>query len=136
MSSKPLDNLVRTGQLDIEPSDLDETNRLIESGGFRLLDSQRENLTLDSRFDLAYNAVHALSLAALRRQGYRAKKRYMVFQCLAHTSSLKPEQWRVLADAHNKRNSSEYEGSYIPDSEMVRSVVRVGLELQTELTSS
>jgi hypothetical protein len=29
---------------------------------------------------------HALALTALRRQGYRSDKRYLVFQCLAHTN--------------------------------------------------
>ena len=57
----------------------------------RLADARRTNLAPDSRFDLAYNAAHALSLAALRKAGYRSDKRYTVFQTLPHTLGVKPE---------------------------------------------
>lgn len=60
---------------------------------------------------LAYNAAHALCLAALRWHGYRpANKRYIVFQALPDTLGLGPEVWRVLARAHEIRNRSECEG--------------------------
>src|SRR5688572_23554978 len=76
----------------------------------RLADSENETLSMDSRFDLAYNAAHALCLAALRWHGYRADNRYIVFQVLPHTLQLGPEVWRVLAKGHEHRNRSEYEG--------------------------
>jgi len=41
-----------------------------------------------------------LCLAALRRLGYRAENRYIVFQVLPHTLGLGPEVWRVLAKCH------------------------------------
>lgn len=65
---------------------------------------------MESRFDLAYNAAHALCLAALRRTGFRPSQRYIVFQVLPHTLGLGPEVWRVLDLCHGKRNMSEYEG--------------------------
>jgi hypothetical protein len=33
----------------------------------------------------------------------------LVFQCLQHTLNLPNEQWRVLDNAHRKRNMAEYE---------------------------
>jgi len=33
------------------------------------------HLSLEGRFDLAYNAAHALALAALRHRGYRSDNR-------------------------------------------------------------
>ncbi|MDO9406328.1 MAG: hypothetical protein Q7T87_20045 [Polaromonas sp.] len=66
--------------------------------------------SLLSRSLLVYNAAHALSLAALRRKGFRASNRYLVFQVLPHTLGLGPEVWRVLDKCHNARNRSEYEG--------------------------
>jgi hypothetical protein len=75
-----------------------------------LQDAQNAALSVDSRFDLAYNAAHALSLAALRRKGYRSSNRYIVFQVLQHTVGLGPEVWRVLSRCHDIRNHSEYEG--------------------------
>lgn len=51
-------------------------------GRVRLKDAANATLGLESRFDLAYNAAHALSLAALRWHGYRSENRYLVFQTL------------------------------------------------------
>ena len=65
---------------------------------------------MEGRFDLAYNAAHALCLAALRATGYRPRQRYIVFQVLPQTLGLGPEVWRILAKAHDVRNRGEYEG--------------------------
>ena len=110
MGSAELDRLVRTGQLKSEAPAKAELETLIHSGEARLADASNSNLAIESRFDLAYNAAHALSLAALRFHGYRSESRYLVFQTLAHTVGLAPEQWRVLDSAHRKRNAVEYEG--------------------------
>ena len=110
MSHPQLDNLVRVGQLKAEPAAESELQGLVRSGIRRLEDAAREELSLESRFDLAYNAARALALAALRFRGYRSESRYLVFQCLQHTVDLPPERWRVLDEAHRKRNLAEYEG--------------------------
>jgi hypothetical protein len=105
-----LANLARIGTLKIEPPAAGEVPGLISSGEARLQDAGNADLALDSRFDLAYNAAHALSLAALRRHGYRCDNRYVVFQVLPHTLGIPNEHWRVLAKAHQLRNRTEYEG--------------------------
>ncbi|MCE2690967.1 MAG: hypothetical protein LW862_14255 [Rubrivivax sp.] len=106
-----LDNLCGPGKpLRQEPVDARECENLVLSGKRRLLDAQNKVLSIESRFDLAYNAAHALSLAALRRMGYRSGSRYIVFQVLQHTAGLGPEVWRVLSRCHEIRNLSEYEG--------------------------
>lgn len=110
MSNEQLDNLVRIEQLKAEPPSEREISGLITSGLARLHDAKDESLSFESRFDLAYNAAHSLSLAALRRAGYRPTHRYIVFQCLKHTMNLPNEQWRILDQAHRKRNLAEYEG--------------------------
>lgn len=125
-SDSPLDNLVRIGQLKREPPDRDEIAGLIRSGRVRLEDAANETLSIESRFDLAYNAAHALSLAALRWHGYRSENRYQVFQCLQHTLALPAEQWRVLDQAHRKRNLAEYEGVIDVDEALVAAMVRTG----------
>ncbi len=111
MSSENLDNLVKIGQLKAGPSTDDEINGLIRRGLVKIADYKRADLSVDSRFDLAYNAAHALCLAALRRAGYRSENRYIVFQCTQHTISLEPEYRRVLSNAHRERNVAEYEGA-------------------------
>jgi len=73
---------------------------------------------------LAYNAAHALSLAALRKAGYRSDNRYLVFQCLQHTLDLPSEQWRILDQAHRKRNIAEYEGELDIDQGLLEALIR------------
>ncbi len=96
----------------------------MKSGEMRLADAERPENSLESRFDLAYNASHALCLAALRYKGYRSSKRYIVFQALPHTLGLGPEIWRVLDRAHNERNRGEYEGDLAVDERLLREVVQ------------
>jgi len=91
----------------------------------KLHDSKNDDLDPESRFDLAYNAAHALALAALRHAGYRSENRYIVFQCAQHTVDLEPEYWRVLDDAHKDRNIAEYEGDIILDELLIAAMIRV-----------
>jgi hypothetical protein len=81
-------------------------------------------ISLESRFDLAYNAAHAFCLAALRHAGYRPLKRYIVFQALPHTLGLGPEIWRVLDRAHAVRNRSEYEGDLSVDERLLAELIK------------
>lgn len=129
MTTANLDNLVRGGQLKKEPPAQQELDGLIRSGLLRLSDAENTGLSLEGRFDLAYNAAHALSLAALRWHGYRSENRYLVFQTLAHTLGIPAEQWRVLATAHQKRNFFEYEGIADIDEQLVLAVIRVTHEV-------
>ena len=86
-----LENLAGPGkQLRHEPPDQAEFSGLQSSGTKRLKDAIKVSLSLESRFDLAYNAAHSLSLAALRWHGYRPANRYIVFQVLPKRSSLVP----------------------------------------------
>lgn len=129
MEQSQLNNLVRIGHLKEEAFDPEEVEGLIHSGDVRLQDACNPALSRESRFDLAYNASHALSLAALRLQGYRSENRYLVFQCLQVTLDIPAEQWRVLDQAHRKRNLSEYEGVVDVDEELLDAMIRVALEV-------
>jgi hypothetical protein len=65
MTIPELDNLVRANQLKAEAGTQSEFDGLVRSGLARLKDvEQNPGLSQGSRFDLAYNAAHALSLAA------------------------------------------------------------------------
>ena len=119
-----LDNLTGAGgPLAKEPPDRDEFLGLKNSGVDRLNDAVNASLSLAGRFDLAYNAAHALCLAALRFHGYRPEKRYIVFQALPHTLGLGPEVWRILDRAHTVRNLGEYEGHLDVDERFVTDLV-------------
>jgi hypothetical protein len=119
-----LENLSGPGQpLRKEAPDANEFSGLERSGLRRLADAEKQVNSLESRFDLAYNAAHALCLAALRRSGYRATNRYIVFQVLRHTLGVGPEVWRVLARCHELRNRGEYEGDLYVDERLLRDLI-------------
>ena len=130
-----LDNLVRIRQLKAESPSQAEMDGLMRSGNARLSDARIDTLSLDSRFDLAYNAAHAFSLAALRWHGYRSEHRFTVFQCLEHTVRLPSEQWRVLDHAHRKRNVAEYEGYLDVDQSLVDALIRVAQEVASRVAA-
>ena len=122
--SQPLDNLTGPGKpLKAEAPDAAEMAGLLRTGLARLADARNTSLALESRFDLAYNAAHALCLAALRGKGYRASNRDIVFQVLPHTLGLGPEVWRVLDKCHNTRNLGEYEGLLDVDARLVADLI-------------
>jgi len=122
--TSPLERLASTGrELVAEAADAKEFSGLKRAALLRLADARNANLSLESRFDLAYNAAHALCLAALRYQGFRPKHRYIVFQVLPHTLSLGPEVWRVLAKCHDLRNLAEYEGDLDIDERLVNDLL-------------
>ena len=134
MTSTELDNLVRIGKLKVEPPSARELAGLLESARVRLADAANMSLAFDSRFDLAYNASHALALYALRRAGFRCDSRYLAFQTLPHTLGLPVEVWRVLAKAHERRNLAEYEGHLERDDRLLEDVLIAARRLHEAVT--
>ena len=124
MASPNLDNLVRIGSLKREPPSARELRGLLQSAELRLADAMNESLSFASRFDLAYNASHALALGSLRRLGYRCDQRYFAFQTLPHTVGVPQEVWRVLVKAHERRNLAEYEGHLDQDERLLADLIR------------
>lgn len=106
-----------------EPPSAQEFAGLRDMGLAKLADSRSKSLALESQFDLAYNAAHALCLAALRWHGYRSSNRYIVFQLLPETLGLGPEVWRVLAKCHDVRNLGEYEGLLEVSERLVKDLI-------------
>ena len=133
MTSAELDRLVGIGALKRESPTAGEVNGLIRSGRARLGDARRKELSRESRFDLAYNAAHALALAALRRLGYRPTNRYLVFQVPPHSLGLPAAVWRVLASAHDRRNLSEYGGAFDVDERLLDDLLEACEKLASAL---
>lgn len=130
-----LEALVRTGVLHREEPDTEEIEGLIHSARIRLQDADTAKLSFESRFDLVYNASHALALAAMRRLGYRPRNRAIVFQALGVTAGLEPPQWRVLSIAHDCRNAAEYEGVLEPDEALLENMVAIADLIVSILTA-
>ncbi|MCS4510027.1 hypothetical protein [Xylophilus ampelinus] len=130
------DNLAGPGKpLRAEPPDAEEFAGLQRSGQARLHDARLASLSVESRFDLAYNAAHALCLAAWRWHGYRSGNRYLVFQLLPHTLGLGPEVWRVLDKCHHIRNLGEYEGNLQIDERLVADLIAAAGHVATQLAA-
>jgi hypothetical protein len=133
--STELDNLVRIGRLKREPPSAREQRGLLDSARARLVDATQATLSFDSRFDLAYNASHALALYSLRRLGYRSEHRYLAFQALPHTTGLPPEVWRVLVKAHERRNLAEYEGHLERDERLLADLINAAQRLSDAVSA-
>jgi hypothetical protein len=132
----PLETLCGPGRpLKAEAPDEAEIAGLLRTGHARLHDAVHSPLSLESRFDLAYNAAHALCLAALRRKGFRPAQRYIVFQVLPDTVGLGPEVWRVLDKCHTKRNLGEYEGLLEIDPQLVADLIAAARAVQAALAA-
>jgi hypothetical protein len=118
-----LENLVRIRKLNAEPPDKREFEGLVSAAIDRLNDAENEVLAYASRFDLAYGAARGLALAALRASGYRSDKRYLVFQCLIHTTELDKTNIRLFATCHERRNLAEYEGHFETDEQLLSELI-------------
>lgn len=125
MTSEELSNLVRIRKLKAEKSSQREFDGLVRSANERAIDANNTALSLASRFTLAYDASHALALAALRAHGYRSEDRFTVFQCLSHTLGWSADQWRLLDYCHKKRNLAEYEGHLDANNALVAELLVV-----------
>jgi hypothetical protein len=133
MTSPNLDNLVKIKKLKAEPPDQKEFNGLVRSAQVRLKDAQIPSLSIEGRFDLVYNAAHALALAALRWHGYRSDNRYLVFQCLPHTLGLDNVVMQVLDKCHHARNRLEYQGEFDITESMLDALLDAARELHVKV---
>lgn len=130
-----LENLVKTRELQHEPFNQAEFAGLLAAATLKLRDVRLQGLSQASQFSLAYGAVHALAVAALRWHGYRSDKRYVVFQCLQHTVGLSRHKCRLLDHCHRRRNLAEYEGHLDIDARMVSEVIELADELVELVTA-
>ncbi len=102
-----------------------EFTQLVEKARMLQIDSKRCELSIQSRFHLAYEASFALALAALRWHGYRpSNKRYVVFQALSHTIELGSEV-ALLSKAHSMRNEIEYDAEPFDDIKFLEELIDI-----------
>lgn len=127
-----LENLARARQLNAEPPNEQEIANLLGAAGRLLKDARHAAISEEGRFSLAYNAAHALALAALRAAGYRPSSsghRQILFQVLESTAGAPRELWLALTQYHDRRNKIEYAGSQ-PSGTEARDLVQLAEKLQ------
>ena len=129
MPQPELDRLVAIGRLEAEPRNDHEFKNLVHEAEVTLADAKNADLALESRFRLAYGAVHAIAVAALRWYGYRPRDRQVAFLALAHTLAAPSPVWRMLAKSHELRNRREYEGAGEIDPHVLAEIIEAGAPL-------
>ncbi|MXW19631.1 MAG: hypothetical protein F4Y00_07745 [Bacteroidetes bacterium SB0662_bin_6] len=109
-ANKNLQNLVSAGQLHLEAPDADDIRHYLQRGDRYLAKARTaaSDGNNDDLFDYLYVAAFAYSWGALCLAGYRARDRYLAFQCLAYTTDIPREDWVFLSKLHNTRNDLEY----------------------------
>lgn len=112
-----LENLIGKG-LQREPTSAEEIRRFLAKISTKLTDAGKNSISLDSRFDLAYEALLQIGLAALRANSLRPDSRgghhVLALQTL-HTSIGYPrEKLRLLDEFRRQRATGLYDGSFVP----------------------
>lgn len=127
-----LENLVGKG-LQQEPGSPEELRRFLNKIAIKLADAQSETLSLDSRFDLAYEALLQIGLAALRANGYRPDSRgghhLIALQTLNTTIGYPREKLRLLDEFRRQRATGLYDGSFDPTKAEVQAILTTVIEL-------
>jgi len=89
-----------------------EIKHLLRLADRDLVDCLNESLSLDWRFNIAYNAALQCAAAVLVAAGFRAAKEghhYRVIQALRHTLALDEKTILKLDAFRKKRNVAEYD---------------------------
>lgn len=113
-----LGDLVREGRLKPHTPDGTEATRLLAAARRNIRDASREELSEESRFDLAYKSIMQCAMHALLTRGFRpttsvpGHHRTMI-QCLPMTLGIANDVVLVLDALRKKRNLTDYSGELI-----------------------
>lgn len=133
VSSDQLENLVRTEVLDEIPFSKVEFDNLVCRGKSLHHDSTSTDLSITSRFSLAYSASHSFSTAALRWHGYKASSnRFSVFLTVSHTLDLN-DVVPVLTEAHRRRGNVEYDADPFEDEPFLEALIEANQRLVSKI---
>ncbi len=129
-----LRNLVERKLLHEEKSAPREVQGLLASAAAFVADAKRTENSEATRFSVAYEAAHALALAAMRACDLRPAQgpghRSIVFNVLDATTTAPPALCVPLAKAHDKRNKLTYDGlttfSHAELEELIESAESLG----------
>ena len=133
-----LDNLVGRG-LEKAGTDKAEISRYLAKIRRKLEDSKKRSISLDSRFDIAFEALLQIALAALRANGYRtttdAGHQQLAIQLLPKSLGIEPGEIRALDEYRKKRSIGLFEADFDPSESEVKAVIGSVERLLEKLTS-
>lgn len=120
-----LANLVGKG-LEKAETDAQEVARYLAKIQRKIEDSKRESNHLDTRFDIAFEALLQIAICALRVNGYRttsaAGHQQVAIQLLPKSIGIDIAEIRVLDEYRKKRSLGLYQADFEPSAQEVKSV--------------
>jgi hypothetical protein len=133
-----LANLVGKG-LEKAETDADEVARYLEKIGRKLEDSKRTDNYLDTRFDIAFEALLQIAICALRVNGYRttsaAGHQQVAIQLLPKSIGIETGSVRLLDEYRKKRSLGLYQADFEPSEKEVKAVIEAVERLRAGLVA-
>ncbi|MEA3363325.1 MAG: DNA-binding protein, partial [Thermodesulfobacteriota bacterium] len=112
-----LENLIGRG-VEVEPADAEEITRLLDKIKVKIADAKVVEISLDTRFDIAYEALLQIGLTALRCHNLRPNSRgghhVTALQTLPLTIGYPKQRVRLLEEFRKQRAAGLYDGSFTP----------------------
>ena len=131
-----LDNLIGRG-LEKAESDGEELARYLGRVRRKLEDSRQKNISLDSRFDVAFEALLQIALAALRANGYRttsgAGHQQLAIQALPKSIGVSATDVRALDEFRKRRSAGLYLAEFEPSEAEVGALIGAVERLHKQL---
>ena len=131
-----LENLIGKG-LQREPASAEEIHRFLARITTKLADAQKDSISLVSRFDLAYEALLQIGLAALRANNLRPDSRgghhILALQTLNTSIGYPREKLRLLDEYRRQRATGLYDGSFVPTQAEFDQLLATTIELKAHL---
>lgn len=134
-----LENLLQIGQLKEHPVNAAEIQKLLAAARSSLRDARVEQISLELRFEAAYNSILRSALAALMVNGYRPSTNQpghhkTILQLLPKTMGLPGKRLAVLDTLRRKRNVTNYDGEDI-DEGSFQQCMKEAERLQEEVSA-
>lgn len=120
-----LENLLQTGQLKEHPVNVEEIQKLLAAARSSLKDAAVEEISLELRFEAAYNSILRSALVALMVNGYRPSTNLpghhmTILQLLPKTLGIPGKRLAVLDALRRKRNVTNYIGDEIDEGSFLQ----------------
>jgi len=129
-----LENLIGRG-LQQETASAQEIRRLLDKAATKLEDAGSPAISLDSRFDLAYEALLQIGLAALRANHVRPDSRgghhVLALQTLNSSIGYPRDKLRLLDEYRRQRAIGLYDGSFVPTKAEVEELIATAIDLKS-----
>jgi hypothetical protein len=132
-----LDNLAKSRNLDAVPDSPGLALAKLASARKRMADAGIANVSRETRFDAAYNAIRDLAEIGLLIYGYRTNSRggghhQLAIQCLKHTLGVDDGRIQVIDSLRKQRHLADYDGDTVTAAALSE-CVRQGTQLLPEV---